>query len=154
MSRATDPLPWIIGVGNPMRGDDGAGAAVVAYLKAQDIPAYHFDGDGAELMEVWAGQGRVIVIDAAVSGAKAGTLYRFDAHVNELPRNFFRHSTHQFGVAEAVEMARTLGRLPRELIVYGIEGENFDLGNGLSPNVQDAVHETVRLIRSDLGLGG
>lgn len=146
-----DRIPWIIGVGNPMRGDDGAASAVVDYLRAQDIPAYVFDGDGAELMEMWLGQSRVIVIDAAVSGAETGTVHRFDAHLAELPRNFFRHSTHQFGVAEAVEMARALGRLPAEMIVYGIEGENFTLGGSLSPQVEQAVYQAAERIKADIG---
>ena len=146
-----DRIPWIIGVGNPMRGDDGAASAVVEYLRAQDIPAYDFDGDGAELMEMWLGQSRVIVIDAAVSGAATGTVHRFDAHQAQLPRNFFRHSTHQFGVAEAVEMARALGRLPAEMIVYGIEGENFTLGGPLSPQVEQAVYQAAERIKIDIG---
>ena len=133
-----------------MRGDDGAAAAVVAGLRAEQIEAFEFDGDGAELMETWVGQKRVIVIDAALSGAAPGTLHRFEAHREELPRNFFRHSTHQFGVAEAVEMARTLDRLPTELIVYGIEGERFDLGVGLSADVKTAVLDAVEKIKSDI----
>ena len=146
----TPTTPWIIGVGNALRGDDGAAAAVVAHLRAEDIPAFAFDGDGAELMEMWAGQGRVIVIDAASSGAAPGTLHRFDARLQELPKNFFRHSTHQFGVAEAVEMARTLGRLPVELIVYGIKGADFSLGAKLSPDVEAAVHDAVDLIKAEI----
>ncbi|HEY9079495.1 hydrogenase maturation protease [Magnetovibrio sp.] len=146
----TERTPWIIGVGNALRGDDGAAAAVVARLRTDDIPAYVFDGDGAELMEMWQGQGRVIVIDAALSGAPPGTLHRFEANFEELPRNFFRHSTHQFGVAEAVEMARTLGRLPGELIVYGIEGARFDLGAPLSPGVEQGVYNAVAQIKVDI----
>jgi len=149
----TEYTPWIIGVGNALRGDDGAAAAVVAHLHSEDIPAYAFDGDGAELMEMWRGQGRVIVIDAALSGAPPGTLHRFEANREELPRNFFRHSTHQFGVAEAVEMARTLGRLPGELIVYGIEGADFSLGAKLSPDVELAVMDTVQQIKADIAQG-
>lgn len=151
MTEPSSPkYPWIIGVGNVMRGDDGAAAAVVAGLRAEQIEAFEFDGDGAELMETWVGQKRVIVIDAALSGAAPGTLHRFEAHREELPRNFFRHSTHQFGVAEAVEMARTLDRLPTELIVYGIEGERFDLGVGLSADVKTAVLDAVEKIKSDI----
>ncbi len=143
--------PWIIGVGNPLRGDDGVAAAVIAHLKAEDIPAYEFDGDGAELMETWVGQGRVIVIDAASSGAPAGTLHRFEANVEELPKNFFRHSTHQFGVAEAVEMARVLNQLPGHLTVYGIEGVDFGFGSRLSPDVEAAVQDVVQQIKTDIG---
>ena len=153
MSNETDTTPWIIGVGNALRGDDGAGAAVVSQLRAADIPAYNFDGDGAELMEMWVGQPQVIVIDAASSGAPPGTLHRFDATFDVLPKNFFRHSTHQFGVAEAVEMARTLDRLPGQLIVYGVEGADFTLGAPLSPDVQNAVLDVVGRIKSDIGHG-
>ena len=44
----------------------------------------------------------------------------------------FRTSTHLLGVAEAVELGRELDRLPQRLTVYGIEGERFDVGEGLS----------------------
>lgn len=135
-----------------MRGDDGAGAAVVARLREDDIPAYAFDGDGAELMEMWVGQEHVIIIDATLSEAPPGTVYKFEAAQGELPKNLFRHSTHQFGVAEAVEMARTLGRLPGRLTVYGVEGANFDLGAGFSPEVEDAVQVAVEHIKADIGL--
>ena len=147
----TEKITLIIGVGNPLRGDDGAAAAVVTHLRTEGIPAITFNGDGAELMELWEGQGRVILIDAAVSGAQAGTLHRFEAHQEKLPRNLFRHSTHQFGVAEAVEMARTLGRLPTALIVYGVEGENFNLGANLTLDVELAVLKVVQHIKSDIG---
>ncbi|WP_084005584.1 hydrogenase maturation protease [Magnetovibrio blakemorei] len=146
----TQPSPWIIGVGNPMRGDDGVGAAVAAQLRADNIEAFDFDGDGAELMEMWAHQGQVILIDAAVSGAPLGTVHRFDANSDVLPRNFFRHSSHQFGVAEAVEMARVLDRLPRNLIIYAIEGHNFNLGAPLSKDVELAVLDTVDRIKADI----
>lgn len=133
-----------------MRGDDGVGAAVAAHLRAEDIEAFDFDGDGAELMEMWAHQGQVILIDAAVSGAPLGTVHRFEANSDALPRNFFRHSSHQFGVAEAVEMARVLDRLPRNLIIYAIEGQNFNLGAPLSKDVELAVWDTVDRIKADI----
>lgn len=147
----TKPIPWIIGVGNPMRGDDAAAAAVVAHLRGDDIEAFVFDGDGAELMEMWRDQGQVILIDAAHSGAPVGTLRRFEANKEVLPSHFFRHSSHQFGVAEAVEMARTLDQLPGELIIYAIEGADFTMGAQLSPEVELAVFDTVDQIKADIG---
>lgn len=147
----TELYPWIIGVGNVLRGDDGAAAAVVSQLRDAEIPAYNFDGDGAELMEMWAGQNKVIVIDAASSGAPAGTVHRFDVRQEQLPRHFFRYSSHQFGVAEAVEMARTLGQLPAQMIVYGVEGADFSLGAPLSPDVQITIGNVVDSIKNDIG---
>lgn len=150
MSNATDISPWIIGVGNALRGDDGAGAAVVSRLREDGIPAFAFDGDGAELMEMWVGQPHVIIIDAAQADAEPGTPFRFDAHLDELPKNFFRHSTHQFGVAEAVEMARVLGRLPQRLTIYAIAGHNFELGAPLSEELEAAVDAVVTSIKADI----
>src|ERR1039457_2451863 len=50
----------------------------------------------------------------------------------------YRCSTHAFGVAEAVQLARVLERLPRRLLIYGIEGRRFDLGSAPSVEVVEA----------------
>ena len=68
-----------------------------------------------------------------------------------IAREFFRFSTHAFGLAEAVELARALGRLPPRLIVYGIEGKSFEAGVGLSPEVGAAVQEVVERVLGELG---
>jgi hydrogenase maturation protease len=70
-----------------------------------------------------------------------------------LPRELFHHSSHLFGIAEAVEMARSLGRLPLRLLVYGIAGEHFSYGEGLSPRVARAAGETAELILDELSTG-
>jgi hypothetical protein len=44
------------------------------------------------------------------------------------PIAFAPRSTHAFGVAETVELARSLGRLPGYLVAYLIEGERFETG--------------------------
>ena len=56
-----------------------------------------------------------------------------------LPAGRFMASTHHFGVAEAVEWARALGRLPEALEVHGIEGADFSVGEHLSEPVREAV---------------
>jgi hydrogenase maturation protease len=86
----------------------------------------------------------VILIDAVRSGAPTGTIYRVDARAEPLPLAWFRHSTHAFSVAEAIELARSLNRLPPRLIVFAVEGKRFDSGAGLSPEVERAVDGLVR----------
>ena len=140
-------MALVIGVGNTMRGDDGVGAAVVEALGDHpDIETFAFDGDGMELMVLWQGRHHVVVVDATQSDAPPGTVSRYEAHENELPQNLFRHSTHQFGVVEAVEMARVLGDLPDRLTLIGVEGEEFTLGTGLSEPVQGALDEAVSVV--------
>src|SRR5271157_5764524 len=134
-----------IGVGNEYRGDDGAGVAVARRLPAQfpcGVTILEESGEGAALIQAWEGAAWVMLVDAVRSGAPPGTIQRLDARTAPVPAGFFHYSTHAFSVAEAVELARSLERLPPQLIVYGIEGENFDAGVGLSSAVRQAV-ETV-----------
>jgi hydrogenase maturation protease len=132
----------LIGVGNGWRGDDGAGLAVarrVADLAPAGVEVREVEGDATALVEAWSGAEHVVVVDAAESGAVAGTVQRFDARAQPLPVRSLRSSTHAFGVADAVELSRSLGRLPDRLEVYAIEGAGFVAGERLSPAVERAV---------------
>ena len=147
----------VIGVGNPMRGDDGAGCALAQRLRALKLPnviVREESGEGASLIEAWQDAADGMVIDAAQSGAAPGTICRFDASRAPIPARFFHYSTHAFSVAEAIELARALDRLPARLIVYGIEGRDFGAGEKLSPEVAAAIDELAMRIRHELPSSG
>ena len=93
---------------------------------------------------------RIVVVDAARSGAAPGTVRRFDARSQPLPVRSLRSSTHAFGVADAIELARSLGRLPERVEVYAIEGASFVAGDSLSPSVERAV----AALADELGASG
>lgn len=134
----------LIGVGNGWRGDDGAGLALarrVRELAPSGVEVREVEGDATALMDVWSGAEHVVVVDAAQSEAAPGTVRRFDAGAAALPVRALRSSTHAFGVSDAVELARALGRLPDRLEVYAIEGASFTAGERLSPAVERAVAE-------------
>ena len=78
-------------------------------------------------------------------------MHRLDAAAAPLPATVARGSTHAFGLAETIELARTLGRLPQRLTVYGIEGGCFDAGDELSPPVRAAVDAVRDELRKRLG---
>jgi hydrogenase maturation protease len=143
----------VIGIGNAYRGDDAVGLVVARRLQEQ-VPAgvivVEHSGEGASLMDAWRDADRVILIDAVHTGAAPGTLCRLDARAGPLPAHFFHCSTHAFSVAEAVELARALDRLPLRLIVHGIEGARFEAGTGVSPEVERAVEVAVQRVREDL----
>lgn len=88
----------------------------------------------------------MVLVDAVSSGSAPGTIHRRDAALAPIPSTFFRHSTHAFGVAEAIEMSRALHQLPQRLTVYGIEGENFGHGTELSPIIAQKAEELVEEI--------
>src|SRR5215475_15850091 len=140
-------LPLIIGIGNEYRGDDAVGLIVARRLKerlADSVKVLEQSGDGAALMEAWRGAETVIIIDAMMSGGAPGTIHRFDASAQPIPKRSLRYSTHAFGVAEAIDLARSLGKIPQRLMVYGIEGKNFAAGVGLSAEVEKAAGEAAR----------
>lgn len=139
----------ILGVGHPFRRDDGVGPWVAAQLAVRGWPADSHPGEGAGLMDAWDGCAAVVLVDALQSGAAPGTIHRFDAHHETLPAGLFRASSHLFGVAEAVEMARVLGRLPPILLIYGIEGGDFTAGEGLTPPVAAAAVATLEQVEAE-----
>lgn len=144
---------FIIGIGNDYRRDDAAGRIVARNLKKRIPPGTEIleeTGEGTALLEAWRGAEDVFLIDAVQSGAPPGTLHRIDVWTQPLPTSFFRHSTHAFGIAEAVELARVLHQLPPRLIIYGIEGERFDAGVGLSPAVEKAVAEVEARLQEEI----
>ena len=143
----------LIGCGNEYRGDDGAGllvARLAQQMGSEHIAVRESGGEGAALLDAWEGAETVILIDAVSSGSEAGAIYRVEAHRERLPAEFFGCSTHAFGVAEAIELARALGRLPARLIVYGIEGKSFAAGAGLSPEVSEAARRVADSLLNDL----
>ena len=146
----------IIGIGNPYRGDDAAGPIAARRLKEKALGGVVFleaADEGAALMESWKDYNRAILLDAVSSGAPPGTIHRFDAGARPLRRQPFRHSTHAFGLVEAVELARVLGRLPKRLVVYGIEGKNFEAGETLSPEIARSIESLVDRIVEEIGHG-
>lgn len=139
----------IIGIGNAYRRDDGAGLAAARRLEALNLPGVAVllhPGEGASLMEAWQNADHVVLIDAVQSGAPPGTLHRIDASECDPAPAFFSGSSHTLGVAEAIALARTLGRLPRRLVIFGIEGVDYTYGPGLTPEVENAVAQVTDAI--------
>lgn len=151
---AQKPPPiLVIGVGNLYRGDDAVGRIVAQGLKREATDRVNIiekDCDGAALMECWEGADMVILIDAVHSGALPGTIYRLDAQAQPIPATYFHYSSHAFGVAEAVELSRTLNQLPPRFIIYGIEGKCFEPGGGLTEEVTKAAQDVLEQIQKDI----
>jgi hydrogenase maturation protease len=141
----------VIGVGNPNRGDDAAGLMAARLARARlarvgGVEVVECHGDPVRLIDRWAGAAAVIIADAVRSGAPPGRVRRVDASNKPLPVIFRRASSHAFGVADAIELARATGALPRRVIVYGIEAGVFAVGTGPSPAVARAAGDVARRI--------
>ena len=143
----------VIGVGNPYRGDDAVGLLIARQLAERDIQSTivaEVGGDATELMDAMGKAPAVIIVDAMQSGTKPGTVHRFDAGTNALPDSLFRSSTHAISVGEAIELCRALNRLPRHVIVYGIEGVRFEPGSHLSSEISGVLNETMERVFNEI----
>jgi hydrogenase maturation protease len=144
----------IIGCGNCERSDDGAGALAIERLRALGVESLNViaktcSGEATELIDAWGSNDDVIIVDALMEGVSAGTVHRWDDGVrtaNRMPSS----STHGFGVNEAIRLAEALGRSPKSVQVYGIEGKSFDCGSQVSPEVQQGVEQAVQLINAEI----
>lgn len=138
----------VVGLGHPDRGDDAAGAAVAeraAPLLPPDV-AVILHEDPAGLIEVWSGPDLVVVSDAIRTGEPPGTVRVLVAQEGPLRLGTGAGGTHEFGLAEAVELARALDRLPPQLVIVGIEAGQFEFGAPLSPQVAAAVEPAAKTV--------
>ncbi len=136
-----------------MRGDDAVGLAVARALSGtvpEGVTVVECEGEPVSLLAAWEGHARAIVVDATQSDAEPGTIRRIVAADGPLPPALAGSSTHLLGLADAVELARALKRLPAATIVYGIEGASFDTGSGISEPVAAAAEKVAAAIRREL----
>jgi hydrogenase maturation protease len=143
----------VVGIGNTDRGDDAVGRIVARRLEAKppsDVRVVEHGGEPAGLIDCLQSAEAVYLVDAMVAGEPAGTISRFDVAAMELPRVAFECSTHGLGLTEAIELARALGKLPRQCVVYGIEARGFEIGDPLSPEVAAAAEKVAMLIEGEL----
>jgi hydrogenase maturation protease len=140
----------IIGLGNLDRGDDAAGILVARRLFERGIEAFQHRGSILDLLDMWETATCTVIVDAVLSGAAPGTVHMWDVPSKELRETIFRSSTHAFGLVDAIELARTLNRLPPKLTIYGIEGAQFVVGAPPSVEVIAGVERAIEQIVSRL----
>jgi hydrogenase maturation protease len=143
----------LIGVGNEFRSDDGVGILAAREIRRRAIPGVTVleeNGEGTALMRAWEKYDSVIIVDAFSSGAPSGEIHRMDAATDVVPAHYIHASSHAFGVVQAVEMARILHSLPHVLLVYGVEGKQFDVGPGLTDPVLRSMPDLLTSIEMEL----
>lgn len=151
----------ILGIGSPF-GDDRFGweaaealrhSAAMHAVTPGRIEILSLDRPGAMLPVHWRESDIVILLDAVRSGAAAGTRHCLEAR--DLPGTGILCSSHGFGIAPAIELARVLGSMPARLILRGMEADSSWTGFTLSPAVAAALPAFVADIAQEaLALAG
>jgi hydrogenase maturation protease len=146
----------VLGLGNTLRGDDGAGPAVVAALSSLGLPPHVevVDGGtpGLETVLLLQGYERVIIIDAADMGLEPGQWRRFTPDTAELKssENKLQSTLHAAGLAEALVLGGALDVLPPTLVIYGIQPQSLDWSQDLTEPLQAALTDLINAIVEDI----
>jgi len=150
--RAELSRPLVIGLGDPSRGDDAVGPWLARRIGRRVGAGVRVSsGDALDLLACWEGWPRVFVLDASRGGGAPGAVHRFEARDAVWPAQLAHASTHGWGLAQAVELARQTGRLPGNLVIYAIEGASFELGQPMSRAVRRAAERVEKALVAELG---
>jgi len=148
-----DPI-LVLGLGNILLRDEGVGVRVVQAMAAAALPPgiEVFDGAtaGVDLVDVLADRRKVVVIDAMDGEDAPGTVRRL-APEDLAPRCDGGLSLHEVGLMEALTLARHMGRLPAEVVIFGIKPEVVEPGLKLSPRLSALVPRIVELVLEEVG---
>jgi hydrogenase maturation protease len=144
----------VLALGNPLMGDDGIGVRVVEELRGWELPSGVALADGGTtglalvgLMEEYQ---RVIVVDAADMGQPPGCVRKFAPSEVQFRTTGDILSLHQVGFGEALTFAEALGVSLPELTIIGVQPKRTAIGEELSPEVERAVPECIRILLDEL----
>jgi hydrogenase maturation protease len=144
----------VVGIGNPYRCDDRIGFLIAEQLGKilpKQVEVIFHNSDGLSLIDLWKNFDCVYLVDAVSSGNTPGNVYRFDAITKPLPRHLFKnYSTHSFDILEIIALAKNLNSLPEELIIYGVESNDFRMGFGISDEVRKAGLKVSKYIKKEI----
>jgi hydrogenase maturation protease len=147
----------ILGLGNPLQGDDGVGCYVVQKLEQRTLPddVEVMDGGtpGIGLLNLFEGRQRVIIIDAAEMGQAPGEVVRFQPAEVTLTGPTQRFSLHRSGVADALALARALNLVLPDIVVLGVQPAHVGWGESLSPQVQAAADRVIGAVLREASVG-
>lgn len=144
----------LVALGHEFRSDDGVGVAVMFKMKQyypDEFEYVHHTGDPASLIELWCNRD-VYLVDAANTPAKnPGDIAVVHPLLGETHLLSSATSSHALSLAEAIELAKVLNKLPRKLTIFAIAAEDFSPGDRLSEAVSKAVDKCIVIIREYVG---
>lgn len=148
----------VLGLGNPILGDDGIGCRVVQEVErrlngwgGREVEIDPFYRWGLALMERLIGYDKAIIVDS-IQGLNGlpGTLLRLT--LDHLPSSSHVDSSHDTSLKTALEMGRRLGaELPTEIVILGVEiAPSSDFREGLSPEAEGRVESVVQAVLDEI----
>jgi hydrogenase maturation protease len=131
----------VIGCGNPLMGNDAVGIRIIERLEREfpDIDVVEGGVGGMGLIPLMEGYDAILIVDATTGFGKPGDIHVFS---DDIPSSeVFPMSLHDFGLAEALEMAGVIGVKPH-IVIIAIEGGEI---NEFSPTMDPVVESAMEI---------
>ena len=148
----------VIGLGNPLMGDDGTGLAALERLQSDwvvpdDVMLVDGGTWGMNLLPLIETAGRVLMLDAITHGGAPGDVVVLERE--QLPKVFaLKFSPHQLDMREVLAVAELRGTLPADTCAVGVQPGRVEMGVFLSPEVEGSLDRLVTLAVDRLGAWG
>ena len=145
----------VLGLGNPIMGDDGIGLRVVQEVRRRigdgpGVEVVECFSAGVDLLDVVMGYDALIVVDSIRNSYPSGTV--FCASLDDLPSQPATIDLHGMGILGILELGAHLGmEMPRKVSIVGIsvDGDPYAT-DSLSPKVEQAIPESVERVLEEL----
>jgi len=145
----------VLGLGNPILSDDGAGIRVAQKIGKQlndpQISVVETSEAGLRLLDSIVGYDKVIIIDAVqTEKGQAGQIYRMGPQDFSFAKHF--SSPHQINLATALELGNVLNlAMPRKITIFAIEAKDItSFSEKCTPEVERAIPEAVKMVLEEL----
>ena len=135
----------VIGIGNPLRSDDGLGIVLIEKLRQQKetLPSGLdlIDGGtgGMNLVHILEKYDEVLVVDAVDFGVNPGDIKVFNilgVKSDKVPVVF---STHEDDLLKIVKLSKEFKKCPDKIIIFGIQPKNISFGQKMTEEINNSV---------------
>jgi hydrogenase maturation protease len=145
----------VLGLGNPLMSDEGIGVHLVNRLSmlSEDYPDVDFvdaGTGGLNLLHLFEGREKAVVIDCAIMEEEPGTIKKFTPEQVKSVKRLAHQSLHEQDLMKIIKLAKMLGRCPNKIVIFGIQPKNVSFSQSLSTELEKRIDDYVNLIRKEL----
>jgi hydrogenase maturation protease len=143
----------VLGIGNPVRTDDGVGIRIAEALKQETVGStvdIKNGISGLDILGAITDYDRIIVVDAIRTGGEPGTIYRLSPEDPGFQKSLHAFSTHDMDFLSTIELGKSIfaGRMPKDIIIIAVEADDITtVSDRCTPRVEKAVPKAVHVIK-------
>jgi hydrogenase maturation protease len=144
----------VLGIGNLLLQDEGAGVRAVEefgrrYETPEGVELLDGGTSGIELLQYIQGKDCLILLDVVKSGNPPGTFTRLEGE--NVPALFQKKiSPHQLGLSDLLASAQLIDKMPKRVVLFGIEPKSIETGLEMSEEVGGAIGQLADMVALEL----